>query len=125
MPSYIVSRIIEMMNSLEKPMNNSNILILGVAYKKDISDTRESPSINIIENLHSKGVNVSYYDPFVDSLKLNAPIKKEEDIKNFNNYDLILFHTAHTEFSQINFEEIDVPIFDATGTGYVTNSERI
>jgi len=125
MPSYIVSRIIEMMNSLEKPMNNSNILILGVAYKKDISDTRESPSINIIENLCSKGVNVSYYDPFVDSLKLNAPIKKEEDIKNFNNYDLILFHTAHTEFSQINFEEIDVPIFDATGTGYVTNSERI
>jgi len=125
MPSYIVSRIIEMMNSLEKPMNNSNILILGVAYKKDISDTRESPSINIIENLCSKGVNVSYYDPFVDSLKLNAPIKKEEDIKNFNKYDLILFHTAHTEFSQINFEEIDVPIFDATGTGYVTNSERI
>jgi len=125
MPSYIVSRIIEMMNSLEKPMNNSNILILGVAYKKDISDTRESPSINIIENLHSKGVNVSYYDPFVDSLKLNAPIKKEEDIKNFNNYNLILLHTAHTEFSQINFEEIDVPIFDATGTGYVTNSERI
>ncbi len=125
MPSYVVSRIIEMMNSLEKPMNNSNILILGVAYKKDISDTRESPSINIIENLYTKGVNVSYYDPFVDSLKLNAPIKKEEDIKNFNNYDLILFHTAHTEFSQINFEEIDVPIFDATGTGYVTNSERI
>ena len=96
---------------------------LGVAYKKDISDTRESPSINIIENLHSKGVNVSYYDPFVDSLKLNAPIKKEKDIKNFNNYDLILLHTAHTEFSKINFEEIDVPLFDATGT--VTNSERI
>ena len=75
--------------------------------------------------MHSKGVNVSYYDPFVNLLKLNAPINKEEDIKNFNNYDLILLHTAHTEFSKINFEEIDVPIFDATGTEYVTNSERI
>ena len=112
-----------MMNSLQKPMNNSNILILGVAYKKDISDTRESPAINIIQNLDSKGVNVSYYDPFVSSL--NAPVKKEQDLKNFNKYDLILFHTAHTEFSKINFAEIDVPIFDATGTEYVTNSERI
>ena len=123
MPSYIVNRILEMMNSLQKPMNNSKILILGVAYKKDISDTRESPSISIIENLDSKGVSVSYYDPFVDSL--NAPATKEKDIRNFNKYDLILFHTSHSEFSKINFAEIDVPIFDATGTEYVTNSERI
>ena len=72
MPSYIVSRILEKMNSLQKPMKNSNILILGVAYKKDISDTRESPSIDIIENLVSKGVNVSFYDPYVESLDLNA-----------------------------------------------------
>ena len=114
-----------MMNSLQKPMKNSNILILGVAYKKDISDIRESPSIKIIENLHSKGVNVSYYDPFVESIKINASVKKENDTKNFNSYDLILFHTAHTEFSNINFEEIDVPIFDATGTDYLSNSERI
>ena len=125
MPSYIVSRILEKMNSLEKPMNNSNILILGVAYKKDISDTRESPSIDIIRNLHSKGVNVSYYDPFVANLDINTPINRELDVKNFNNYDLILFHTAHSEFSEINFEEINVPIFDATGTDYLINSERI
>ena len=125
MPSYIVSRILEKMNSLQKPMKSSNILILGVAYKKDISDTRESPSIDIIENLVSKGVNVSYYDPFVESLDLNVSVKKEEDINNFNNYDLILFHTSHSEFSKINFQEIDVPIFDATGTDYLSNSERI
>ena len=125
MPSYIVSRILEKMNSLQKPMKSSNILILGVAYKKDISDTRESPSIDIIENLVSKGVNVSYYDPFVESLDLNVSVKKEEDINNFNNYDLILFHTSHSEFSKINFQEIDVPIFDATGTDYLSDSERI
>tara|TARA_B100000579_G_scaffold323854_1_gene273622 strand:- start:75 stop:1334 length:1260 start_codon:yes stop_codon:yes gene_type:complete len=125
MPSYIVSRILEKMNSLQKPMKNSNILILGVAYKKDISDTRESPSIDIIENLVSKGVNVSFYDPFVESLDLNVSVNKEEDINNFGNYDLILFHTAHSEFSKINFQEIDVPIFDATGTDYLSSSERI
>jgi len=125
MPSYIVSRILEKMNSLQKPMKNSNILILGVAYKKDISDTRESPSIDIIENLVSKGVNVSFYDPYVESLDLNVSVNKEQDINNFDNYDLILFHTSHSEFSKINFQEIDVPIFDATGTDYLSNSERI
>ena len=125
MPSYIVSRILEKMNSLQKPMKNSNILILGVAYKKDISDTRESPSIDIIENLVSKGVNVSFYDPYVESLDLNVAVNKEQDIDNFDNYDLILFHTSHSEFSKINFQEIDVPIFDATGTDYLSNSERI
>ena len=125
MPSYIVSRILEKMNSLQKPMKNSNILILGVAYKKDISDTRESPSIDIIENLVSKGVNVSFYDPYVESLDLNVSVNKEQDINNFDNYDLILFHTSHSEFSKINFQEINVPIFDATGTDYLSNSERI
>ena len=125
MPSYIVSRILEKMNSLQKPMKNSNILILGVAYKKDISDTRESPSIDIIENLVSKGVNVSFYDPYVESLDLNVSVNKEQDISNFDNYDLILFHTSHSEFSKINFQEIDVPIFDATGTDYLSSSERI
>ena len=125
MPSYIVSRILEKMNSLQKPMKNSNILILGVAYKKDISDTRESPSIDIIENLVSKGVNVSFYDPYVESLDVNVSVNKEQDISNFDNYDLILFHTSHSEFSKINFQEIDVPIFDATGTDYLSNSERI
>ena len=125
MPSYIVSRILEKMNSLQKPMKNSNILILGVAYKKDISDTRESPSIDIIENLVSKGVNVSFYDPYVESLDLNVSVNKEQDINNFDNYDLILFHTSHSEFSKINFQEIEVPIFDATGTDYLSDSERI
>ena len=125
MPSYIVSRILEKMNSLQKPMKNSNILILGVAYKKDISDTRESPSIDIIENLVSKGVNVSFYDPYVESLDLNVSVNKEQDISNFDNYDLILFHTSHSEFSKINFQEMDVPIFDATGTDYLSDSERI
>ena len=50
---------------------------------------------------------------------------RDRDISNFDNYDLILFHTSHSEFSKINFQEIDVPIFDATGTDYLSDSERI
>ena len=70
MPAYVVNRIIERMNVLEKPMKNSKILIFGVAYKKDMSDTRESPALDIIENFKSKGVEISFYDPFVDTSHL-------------------------------------------------------
>ena len=125
MPTYIVGRVLEMMNKLGKPMNNSSILLFGVAYKKDISDTRESPALHIIENLQSQGVNIGFYDPFVEELDTSVPINKETDLSKISKYDLILFHTPHSQFEEINFEEIEVPIFDATGVEYLKNYERI
>ncbi|MDA9675077.1 nucleotide sugar dehydrogenase [Candidatus Actinomarina] len=126
MPSYVVSRLLEKMNLLEKPFKNSNILILGVAYKKDIGDTRESPAIGIIENLFERGVNVKYYDPFVDSLLVNTKyVEKEDSFDNINKYDLVLVHTAHTDFENFDFSKVSVPIFDATGSDHYKNAERI
>ena len=126
MPSYVVSRLLEKMNLLEKPFKNSNILILGVAYKKDIGDVRESPAIGIIENLFERGVNVKYYDPFVDSLLVNTKyVEKEDSFDNINNYDLVLVHTAHTDFENFDFSKVSVPIFDATGSDHFKNAERI
>ena len=126
MPSYVVSRLLEKMNLLEKPFKNSKILILGVAYKKDIGDVRESPAIGIIENLFERGVNVKYYDPFVDSLLVNTKyVEKEDSFDNINNYDLVLVHTAHTDFENFDFSKVSVPIFDATGSDHFKNAERI
>jgi len=126
MPSYVVSRLLEKMNLLEKPFKNSNILILGVAYKKDIGDVRESPAIGIIENLFERGVNVKYYDPFVDSLLVNTNyVEKEDSFDNINKYDLVLVHTAHTDFENFDFSKVSVPIFDATGSDHYKNAERI
>ena len=126
MPSYVVSRLLEKMNLLEKPFKNSNILILGVAYKKDIGDIRESPAIGIIENLFERGVNVKYYDPFVDSLLVNTKyVEKEDSFDNINKYDLVLVHTAHTDFENFDFSKVSVPIFDATGSDHFKNAERI
>ena len=126
MPSYVVSRLLEKMNLLEKPFKNSNILILGVAYKKDIGDVRESPAIRIIENLFERGVNVKYYDPFVDSLLVNTNyVEKEDSFDNINKYDLVLVHTAHTDFENFDFSKVSVPIFDATGSDHFKNAERI
>ena len=126
MPSYVVSRLLEKMNLLEKPFKNSNILILGVAYKKDIGDVRESPAIGIIENLFERGVNVKYYDPFVDSLLVNTNyVEKADSFDNINKYDLVLVHTAHTDFENFDFSKVSVPIFDATGSDHFKNAERI
>ena len=126
MPSYVVSRLLEKMNLLEKPFKNSKILILGVAYKKDIGDVRESPAIGIIENLFERGVNVKYYDPFVDSLLVNTNyVEKEDSFDNINKYDLVLVHTAHTDFENFDFSKVSVPIFDATGSDHFKNAERI
>ena len=126
MPNYVVSRLLEKMNLLEKPFKNSNILILGVAYKKDIGDVRESPALGIIENLLARGINVKYFDPYVSEIDVkNQKINKEESLDNIKNYDLILVHTAHTEFEKFDFNNITVPIFDATGSNHYQNAERI
>ena len=126
MPNYVVSRVSELMNKKEILLKNSKILILGVAYKKDISDTRESPAIDIVEALLEKSADVSFYDPFVEELLVNkTSIIKEKNIKNFSNYDLILIHTPHSDFQNINFNELTSIIFDSTGSFKITNAERI
>jgi len=126
MPNYVVARISELMNKKEILLKNSKILILGVAYKKDISDTRESPAIDIMESLLKKSVELSFYDPHVDELVFNKnSISKEENLENLSSYDLILIHTPHSEFHEINFESVTSLIFDSTGSFEISDAERI
>ena len=126
MPNYVISRISELMNKKEILLKNSRILILGVAYKKDIGDTRESPAIDIIESLLDKSVEVSFYDPHVDELIVNKKsIFKEQDLESISNYDMVIIHTPHTSFSNIDFENIKSLIFDTTGSFTISNAERI
>ena len=126
MPHYVVTRITEIMNKNAVLMKNSNVLLLGVAYKKDIGDTRESPALDIIEELVAKEVSISYYDPFVETLVVNGlSIKKENEINNLQNYDLILIHTAHSVFTSIEFDKINTLIFDTTGSFRSKDIEKI
>ena len=126
MPNYVISRISELMNKKEILLKNSKILILGVAYKKDIGDTRESPAIDIIESLLDKSVEVSFYDPYVDELIVNKEsIFKEQDLEGISNYDMVIIHTPHTSFNNIDFENIKSLIFDTTGSFTISNAERI
>ena len=107
-------------------LRNSKVLVLGVAYKKDISDMRESPALNILELLLEKQVEVSYYDPFVDELKISGQnIKKETTSNNFEKYDMLLVLTPHSEFSEINFASMQNIVFDTTGSNFIQSTERI
>jgi len=126
MPAYVVSRVNELLNSQDKILRNSKILVLGVAYKKDISDMRESPALDILELLLEKNVKVSFYDPFVDELNISGQIiEKELASKNFEKYDMLLVLTPHTEFSEIDFESLQNIVFDTTGSNFIESTERI
>ena len=126
MPGYVISRVNELLNSKDKMLRNSKVLVLGVAYKKDISDMRESPALNILELLIEKHVEVSFYDPFVDELKISGQkIKKETTSNNFEKYDMLLVLTPHTEFSEINFASMKNIVFDTTGSNFIQSTERI
>jgi len=78
MPEFVVKKAQSFLNQKRKALNGANILILGLAYKKNVSDVRESPSLEIIELLERDGAHVSYFDPFVPSLTLGG--KKRQSI---------------------------------------------
>ena len=79
MPRYVVGKVTDALNDERKPVNGSRILVLGVAYKKDIGDVRESPALDIIRLLQGKGADVVYNDPHVPELELDGePLRSIE-----------------------------------------------
>ena len=98
MPHFVITKIIFALNKNKKPINGSKILIWGVSYKKDISDTRESPAYSVIEQLIKKGGKVEYFDPFVKKFKINNKQINRVSDKNLQKYDCIVILTAHSGF---------------------------
>lgn len=99
MPIYVVSKITDTLNLRSKSVKGSKILILGVAYKKDVNDTRESPALDIIEMLREKGAKVLYSDPYVsqlraDSYNLVSQNLREELLKNIDCAVIVTDHTC-------------------------------
>ncbi|MBK7216930.1 MAG: nucleotide sugar dehydrogenase [Candidatus Promineofilum sp.] len=69
MPDYVVSKVADALNARRKAVNGSRVLVLGVAYKRDVGDVRESPALDVIHLLRQRGAEVSYHDPYVASLR--------------------------------------------------------
>ena len=126
MPLYVVNQISEILNKNKMILNNSKILLMGVAYKKDISDMRESPAIDIAELLLDKDVDVSYYDPYVEEFQVSDnKVNREVDTNSFEDYDMLLVLTAHSNFAQLDFNNLKTIIFDTTGSDFIKSTERI
>tara|TARA_Y100001970_G_C14254185_1_gene873960 strand:+ start:503 stop:1810 length:1308 start_codon:yes stop_codon:yes gene_type:complete len=99
MPNHILSLISTSLNNIEKSLNRSKILIIGVAYKKDINDTRESPALDIIQLLINAGSELDYFDEHVPKLELNnitIESLKILDKNNLNAYDACVIVTNHS-----------------------------
>jgi len=100
MPRYVVTRAMELLNEHGKAMRGSRIHILGVTYKKDISDSRESPALEVIKILVALGANVTYSDPFVPSLSVEGRNLKATEFRGdvLGSCDMAIIITNHTDF---------------------------
>jgi UDP-N-acetyl-D-glucosamine dehydrogenase len=101
MPYHVVAAVSSALNQRGKPLKGSRILVLGLAYKRDVDDLRESPSLSIIEMLQQEGAAVSYNDPFFPTVgrgrKYNLNMKSQP-LDNLDSYDCVLIVTDHTSY---------------------------
>jgi UDP-N-acetyl-D-glucosamine dehydrogenase len=99
MPHYVVDKITSILNSKKKSLKGSNILVIGVTYKKDINDVRESPALEIIDSLIKKDARVHCHDPLVPDFKAGG--KKINTVKltkeNISASDIVVIITDHSD----------------------------
>ncbi len=99
MPRVVVEKITSALNSRKKSVMSSKVMILGVAYKSNIDDYRESPALDVIKLLKEKGAEVSYYDPYIPSIKFDGFfLESVSQIVNLNIYDCVAILTHHDQF---------------------------
>jgi UDP-N-acetyl-D-glucosamine dehydrogenase len=117
MPRYVVDRTVEAVNGIGRSIVGAKVLVLGLSYKADIDDDRESPSFELIELLQERGAAVSYCDPYVpvarrgrkhDINLSSVPCAPEE----LANYDAVLISTAHSQFGDANLYKLAKLVID-------------
>jgi len=110
MPAYVVNRVAEALNAQRKPLNGSRVLVLGLAYKPNVDDDRESPSYVLLDLLKQRGAETAYYDPYVPVIH---PSREHShwagtrsvawDRQTIASFDVVLISTAH---DAINYQEL-------------------
>jgi len=115
MPEYCVERASKILNRHGKAMNGAKVLVVGVAYKQDIDDYRESPALRVIEVLKREMANVEFYDPWISEYKYKG--EKYQGLKDITpeviaSYDLVMITAAHTNVDYDMIQKNAVAIFD-------------
>ena len=106
MPAYVVQRTLLALNDDAKALRGATVLVLGVAYKRDVGDIRESPSLDLIQRFQSLGAQVDYHDPLVPSFEALDQTQRTSiaaDALDFGRYDAVIIATDHTA---IDFEAV-------------------
>ncbi|MDE6589265.1 MAG: nucleotide sugar dehydrogenase, partial [Oscillospiraceae bacterium] len=115
MPEYTVERAGKILNRERKALNGSKVLLLGVAYKQDVNDYRESPALRVMEGFLQSGSFVDYYDPFVPQCRYKGQWYQGLSTINteiLGKYDLITVTTAHSDVDYEMIAGVGVPVFD-------------
>lgn len=129
MPEYCVERASKILNRHAKAMNGAKVLVVGVAYKQDIDDYRESPALRVIEVLKREMANVEFYDPWISEYKYKG--EKHQGLKEISpeiiaSYDLIMITAAHTNVDYDMIQKNAAAIFDTKNVmKNIVNRENI
>ena len=128
MPDHVVAKVGEALNTVGKPLKGSKILLLGLAYKADVDDDRESPSYILIEKLEDKGAKVDYHDPYVPAIRpsrehLHLAGRKSVPIET--SCDMLLISTAHGMFKTHDFSKLKVPLVDTRNCVLPANRPKL
>ena len=115
MPHFVRDKVCEVLNRNRQPLNGSSILLLGVAYKKDIDDVRESPALDVMNLLQQKGAEVKYHDPYVSMLSGESATLTSEKLTDelFSWADVVVILTDHSDFDYARILEQSKTLIDA------------
>ncbi len=129
MPFFVVDKVREVLNRNRQPLNGSCILLLGVAYKKDINDVRESPALDVMQLLRQDGADVRYHDPYVSKLSWEGVEFYSEQLTDelLSWADCVVILTDHSDFDYTRIVDQAKALIDtrhaASGAGVVTDAK--
>lgn len=127
MPGFCIEKIADALNRDRKPINGSKILIMGIAYKNDIDDLRESPALDVIHILKNRGADLSYYDPFIPEMNYDGLQMKSVNWSNEigKDFDLVVITTNHSAVDYTALLESSKRIVDTRNALKNFQSEKI
>ena len=126
MPHFVVDKVQKALNDHSKPLRGSRVHVLGIAYKRNIDDMRESPAFDILHLLHQRGSKVTYSDPFVPRIKFSdSELCSEDELKMAAEADCVVIATDHTDFDYASVLDASKMVVDTRNALKSFTSEKI
>ena len=127
MPIYVVDKVVDVLNADRKAVNGARILMLGVAYKPDIDDVRESPALDVLRLLEQRGAELYYNDPHVPSLKMNGTVLESQPLspEMIASMDCVVVITAHSAYDWTSIKAAAKVIVDTRNAVNVENGDTV